>query len=230
MSKIDVSAPPDEAQRRNFVRALLEDVHALERMLEEGWIEEGVRRIGAEQEMFLVDRSYEPANKALQILDRLKSGSYTTELAQFNLEANLEPREFEGKCFSSMQKELDLLVDNARAAAELEHTKIVLCGILPTLSKEHLGLESMTPIPRYLQLNRIMVEQRGGRFQTLIKGTDELQTTHENVMLEACNTSFQLHYQVGAKDFSRLYNLAQVITAPVLAAAVNSPVLLRHRL
>ncbi|MFO1011180.1 MAG: CBS domain-containing protein [Planctomycetota bacterium] len=230
MSKIDVSAPPDEAQRRNFVRALLEDVHALERMLEEGWIEEGVRRIGAEQEMFLVDRSYEPANKALQILDRLKSGSYTTELAQFNLEANLEPREFEGKCFSSMQKELDLLVDNARAAAELEHTKIVLCGILPTLSKEHLGLESMTPIPRYLQLNRIMVEQRGGRFQTLIKGTDELQTTHENVMLEACNTSFQLHYQVGAKEFARLYNLAQVITAPVLAAAVNSPVLLRHRL
>lgn len=230
MSKIDITAPPDDAQRRNFVRALLEDVHALERMLEDGWIEEGVRRIGAEQEMFLVDRSFDPANKALAILDRLQSGSYTTELAQFNLEANLAPLEFSGDCFAKMHAELDRLVDAARAAAELERTKIVLCGILPTLGKEHLGLESMTPIPRYLQLNRIMVEQRGGRFQTLIKGTDELQTTHENVMLEACNTSFQLHYQVGAKEFARLYNLAQVITAPVLAAAVNSPVLLRHRL
>jgi CBS domain-containing protein/gamma-glutamyl:cysteine ligase YbdK (ATP-grasp superfamily) len=230
MSKIDITAPPDDAQRRNFVRALLEDVHALERMLEDGWIEEGVRRIGAEQEMFLVDRSFDPANKALAILDRLQSGSYTTELAQFNLEANLSPLEFTGDCFAGMHAELDRLVDAARAAAEQERTKIVLCGILPTLGKEHLGLDSMTPIPRYLQLNRIMVEQRGGRFQTLIKGTDELQTTHENVMLEACNTSFQLHYQVGAKEFARLYNLAQVITAPVLAAAVNSPVLLRHRL
>lgn len=230
MSKIDVSAPPDDAQRRNFVRALLEDVHALERMLEKGWIEEGVARIGAEQEMFLVDRSYAPANKALQLLERLQSASYTTELAQFNLEANLSPRVFTGACFAEMQSELDQLVDRAREVAEAERTRIVLCGILPTLGKEHLGLDSMTPIPRYLQLNRIMVEQRGGRFQTLIKGTDELQTTHENVMLEACNTSFQLHYQVGAKDFARLYNLAQVITAPVLAAAVNSPVLLRHRL
>jgi len=230
MSKIDITAPPDDAQRRNFVRALLEDVHALERMLAEGWIEEGVRRIGAEQEMFLVDRGYEPSNKALAILERLGSGSYTTELALFNLEANLAPRVLEKKCLSEMQTELDQLVDAARVAAEQERTKIILCGILPTLGKEHLGLDSMTPIPRYLQMNRIMVEQRGGRFQTLIKGTDELQTTHENVMLEACNTSFQLHYQVGAKEYARLYNLAQVVTAPVLAAAVNSPVLLRHRL
>ena len=61
-----------------------------------------------------------------------------------------------------------------RAAAELERTKIVLCGILPTLDKPHLGLESMTPIPRYKQLNDIMVGQRGGHFKAMIKGLDEL--------------------------------------------------------
>jgi CBS domain-containing protein len=49
-------------------------------------------------------------------------------------------------------------------------------------------------------------------------------------MLEACNTSFQVHFQVGAQEFAPLYNLAQAVTAPVLAAAVNSPVLLNHRL
>ncbi len=116
MSKIDITAPPDEAQRRNFVRALLEDVHALERMLEDGWIEEGVRRIGAEQEMFLVDRSYEPANKALQILERLQSGSYTTELAQFNLEANLDPLPFRGDCLSRMERQLLDLMAQVRTA------------------------------------------------------------------------------------------------------------------
>ncbi|MCA9719096.1 MAG: hypothetical protein KC468_30795, partial [Myxococcales bacterium] len=44
------------------------------------------------------------------------------------------------------------------------------------------------------------------------------------------NTSFQIHFQVRPDEFAKLYNVAQAVTAPVLAAAVNSPVLLRHRL
>ena len=35
---------------------------------------------------------------------------------------------------------------------------------------------------------------------------------------------------MGPKEFAPLYNLAQAITAPVLAAAVNSPLLFGHRL
>ena len=46
----EISTLPDDAQRRLFVKRMLEDVRALERMLADGWIESGVRRIGAEQE------------------------------------------------------------------------------------------------------------------------------------------------------------------------------------
>ena len=53
---------------------------------------------------------------------------------------------------------------------------------------------------------------------------------HDNIMMESCNTSFQIHFQVNPKEFATLYNLAQAITAPVLAAAVNSPLLFGHRL
>ncbi len=42
------------------MRSLLDDLRALEMMLEEGRIESGVRRIGAEQEMFLVGRDSAP--------------------------------------------------------------------------------------------------------------------------------------------------------------------------
>ena len=49
-------------------------------------------------------------------------------------------------------------------------------------------------------------------------------------MLEACNTSFQVHLQVPPDQFPRYYNIAQLATAPVLAAAVNSPLLLGKRL
>jgi CBS domain-containing protein/gamma-glutamylcysteine synthetase len=220
----------DDVEMRSFVKALLEDVRALEAMLEGGRLETGVRRIGAEQEIFLVDKKYRPANTALELLQAVDDDRFTTELGLFNLELNLAPHELGGDCLSLMHKELDEGLEKLRAAAAVSDTRLLLCGILPTLEHKHLGLEWMTPNPRYKQLNDTMCALRGGEFKTLIKGVDELQTTHDNVMLEACNTSFQVHFQVGPEEFAHLYNLAQAVTAPVLAAAVNSPVLLQHRL
>ncbi|MFT5290325.1 MAG: CBS domain-containing protein [Planctomycetota bacterium] len=230
MAKENIQAESNNSELRNFMRALLEDVRAVERMIDENLFETGIRRIGAEQEMFLVDRSLRPTNKAQELLKKLDPRYFTTELGQFNLECNLDPQKLEGTCLSDLEGELNRLLGQVRAEAAKMGTSIVLTGILPTLEKEHLGLESMTPVPRYYQLNRVMRELRGGEFRTMIKGRDELQTTHDNVMLEACNTSFQIHFQVGPSEFAKLYNLAQVVTAPVLAAGVNSPVLLRRRL
>ena len=215
---------------RAFVRLLLADLRALERMIDEGRIESGIRRIGAEQEVFLVDDDWQPASTAMEILNRLGPSGFTSELALFNLEANLSPVTFSGNCLSSMHAELDDCLKRAREAARESGSRIVLCGILPTLHQSDLTLENMTPNERYRALNDLMKDLRGGEFQTYIKGLDELQVHHDNVMMEACNTSFQVHFQVAADEFARLYNFAQAVTGPVLAAAVNSPVLLQHRL
>ncbi len=213
------------------MRALLEDVRALEAMLAQpGLFESGVRRVGAEQEMFLVDRAMRPKMSAPKLLEELPDQFFKPELGQFNLEANLSPQEFQGDCLSRMERELTELIAQAQEAALAHGARVVLTGILPTLDKSDLRLDSMMPIPRFHQLNQVMKDLRGGEFRTLIKGLDEFQTTHDNVMLEACNTSFQMHFQVGPEEFAKLYNVAQVVTAPLLAAAVNSPVLLRHRL
>lgn len=225
-----ISEGADKSEMRRFVKSLLADVHALEIMLGQGKIESDIRRIGAEQEMFLVDRAMQPAKLAQLMLQRLTGENFTTELGLFNLEANLSPQVLGGDCFTRMERELRRMLELARNAAALENAQIVLCGILPTLEKQHLTLDYMTPSPRYLAMNRLLAEMRGGKFEFLIKGVDELHTYHENVMLEACTTSFQVHYQVSAPEFARAYNLAQAITAPVLAVAVNSPTLLQHRL
>jgi CBS domain-containing protein/gamma-glutamylcysteine synthetase len=230
MAKAEIRDQTDPESMRAFMRAILEDLRALEKMLAEDWFETGIRRIGAEQEMFLVDRSWRPANKSLALLEELPRSSFTTELGQFNLELNLTPLEFKDDCLARLENELTTRLAEVREVAERHHTRVVLTGILPTLEQQHLGLDSMTPVPRYYQLNQIMRGLRGGEFRTYIKGLDELQSKHDNVMLEAANTSFQLHFQVGPEEFAPLYNVAQVATAPVLAAAVNSPVLLRHRL
>ena len=224
------SSGSENGELRRFMRALLEDIRALERMIEEGRIETGVRRIGAEQEMFLVDASWNPAPRVEEVLSRLDHPQFTYELARFNLEANLSPQVLTGDCLSRMEAELEELLRLAREGAAASGCSILLAGILPTLQQKDLSLENMVQYPRFLTLNRVMTELRGGQFQTFIKGLDELNVSHDNVMMEACNTSFQIHFQVGPDEFANLYNLAQAVTGPVLALAVNSPVLLQHRL
>lgn len=221
----------DDRLVKNFMKHVLSDLRALEQVIAAGKIERGVRRVGAEQEMFLVDDALRPAPVNQEVLDRADDKRMTTELGRFNLEANCSPQAFGGTCLSDMEAELSELVRIARVGANLCGAEILLTGILPTLRQADLNLESMTPNPRYAAMDRSLTRLRGGQgIHVQIKGMDDLDLTHDNVMLEACNTSFQIHFQVGAEEFAKLYNLAQAVSAPVLAAAVNSPLLMGHRL
>ncbi len=230
MGEHDVDTQFDESKSQAFMKALLEDLRALEYMIEAGRLETGVTRIGAEQEMFLVDRNLRPAPISLEVLDHAKDSRLTTEIARFNLEANLTPLTLTGRCFSLMEEELKELLGLVRRSAATFDADVLLSGILPTLQKSDLTLENLTPLPRYDALNRGVIGLRGGPLSIHIKGLDELQITHDNVMMESCNTSFQVHFQTSPAEFSCAYNMAQAITAPVLAAAVNSPLLFGHRL
>lgn len=215
---------------RAFTRALLRDLHAMERLLAEGKIESGIRRFGAEQEMFLVDEAWRPAPVAVDVLEDLGDEIFTTELARFNLEANMSPRVLEGTCFSDMLAEIDGLVRRVRDVARRRDCEVVLTGILPTLTKADLSLDNITPKARYYALNEAMRKASGGAFKLRMRGTDELIIEHDSVMLESCNTSCQVHLQVSAEEFAHFYNVAQAVTGPVLAASVNSPLLFGRRL
>ncbi len=230
MGEHDVDKRASDEALRAFTTALLQDVRALERMLDDGLIETGARRVGAEQEMFLVNDGFRPAPKAMEALEIIDDPRFTTELARFNLEANLPVYEFQGSFLRDMEAELRELLEGALEKIEPIGAKILLTGILPTLRLSDLGLDNMCPIPRYFALNEAMVKMRGDGFETRIKGIDDLYAQHDNVMLESCNTSFQLHFQTNPDEFAFLYNVAQFITPPLLAAAVNSPLLLGKRL
>jgi CBS domain-containing protein/gamma-glutamyl:cysteine ligase YbdK (ATP-grasp superfamily) len=230
MGEHNVDQQFDEKKSQAFMKALLEDLHALEYMIASGLLESGVSRIGAEQEMFLVDRNMRPAPISLEVLDQAKDSRLTTEIARFNLEANLTPLLLTGRCFQQIENELNKLLSVVRNSAATFGADVLLSGILPTLQKSDLTLENLAPIPRYSQLNEGVIRLRGGPFSIHIKGLDELQITHDNIMMESCNTSFQVHFQTSPGEFASHYNTAQMITAPVLAAAVNSPLLFGHRL
>lgn len=225
-----VSRFTDAHQKRAFTRHLLNDIRALEWLLENDKIEKGIHRIGAEQELVIVGNDFRPAHKNIEILKRLKGEHFTTEIAKFNLEINLDPQVFEAGCLTKMEAQLREMLLKTREAADLEEAKILLTGILPTIKKEHLHFEHMTPNERYKALNEAMHTQKGEDFSLYIIGLDELKTTHPNILFEACNTSFQVHLQLDADEFTERYNWSQLIAAPVLAASANSPVLMGKRL
>lgn len=230
MGEHNVTQHVDEKKSQAFMKALLEDLSLLAWMLESGCIERGVTRIGAEQEMFLIDRQLRPAPVSLAILEQAKDARLTTEIARFNLEANLTPLKLENDCFSRMEQELIELVELARKSAATQGADVLLAGILPTLQKSDLTLDNLTPVARYHELDRGVIGLRGGPLSIHIKGLDELHLTHDNIMMESCNTSFQVHFQSNATEFANHYNVAQAITGPVLAASVNSPLLFGQRL
>ena len=230
MGDQDVRQQSKSDELRYFLKFLLKDVRALEYMFDHNLFETGVRRIGAEQELFLVDKDWRPALLALKVLETVSDEHFTPELAQFNLEFNLDPQLFGGSCLSDMQRQIDALLVKARQAARDCGGEVVLTGILPTLNKSDLELEAMTPNPRYFALNEAMTRLRGGEYEFDIKGTDELHLHHDSIMVEACNTSFQVHFQVDPDEFAVLYNAAQAAAGPVLAAAANSPLLFGKRL
>ena len=217
--------------RRRFMRAVLNDLRALERMHKDGAFERGVSRIGAEQELFLVDDAYHPAPGALRILERAQDPHFTTELGLFNLELNADPQPFAGGGLRAMEAQLSELLAKVRATGAPMGLQPVLAGILPTIGKSDLDLRNMVPNPRYMSLNLAMNEARGGAYDFSIKGIDELVVRHDSVMVEACNASFQVHLQLAEPEkFAHHYNLAQLLLAPVLAAGVNSPILFGRRL
>ena len=199
-------------------------------MLAKGLVEKNISRIGAEQEFCLVNSNWRPSKDAGIILDAVNDPHFTTELARYNIEINLDPFDLTSDCFTQLEAQLMELLEKARRCGDERNIKTVLTGILPTISKVELEMDYMTPNPRYADLNDRMKELRGDDFELNIRGVDELNIVHDSVLFEACNTSFQMHLQIDPDDFIQSYNWSQAISGLVLGLASNSPLLLGREL
>jgi CBS domain-containing protein len=220
----------DEISRSRFVKHLLDDIRALEILLRKGMIENDIIRIGAEQEFCLVNANWRPSKNAAQVLSRVADKHFTHEIAKFNLEINLDPEVLQANCFSLMETKLRQFLKKASLAANKHDTKLVLTGILPTISLNELSLDFMTPSRRYELINDAVKNIRKQNLELHIRGVDELSVHHDSVLFEACNTSFQLHLQIPPEDFVASYNWAQAISGPMLGICANSPLLMGREL
>ena len=219
-----------EEERQVFMKHLLSDIRAFETMLAEDHFEKDIQRIGAEQEMVLVDEKFSPALIGPEIHRALDKDFITTEYARFNLEINLSPLTFGGACLSEMKQELMDKLQLVADEAKKHRAQLILTGILPTIREADTDPVAMTPEPRYQALLENVNQRRGAQYEFNIKGVDELITRKNPSTFGGCMTSFQVHLQVNPNDLADQYNWAQMITAPTLACATNSPVFLGRRL
>ncbi len=220
----------DDRDYALFRERLQQNLSELGRLLDRPGFGAGPVTIGAELELFLVDGGAQPLPLNQPIRAEAADPRITVEIDRFNLELNASPTPLAGRPFTVLADELAMLLARVGDAAAAHQGRIALIGLLPTLTRTHLGADVVTDAARYRALGCGLQRLRRGPIQIRIAGAEPLELTSEHIALEGANTSFQIHLRVAPPDFTRVYNAAQLAAAPALAVAGNSPTFLGHRL
>jgi hypothetical protein len=215
---------------RRFEARLGHCLEALRELLSQPDFGVGDPSIGAELEVALVDESARPLPLNVEILQETLDPRMTVELNRFNLECNLRHTDLAGTPFAALRVEFEGALEELRRAAAVHAGRPVMVGILPTVQERDLHPSVMTDTARYRALAFALREARHAPFDLDIAGEDPLHTHCDGVTFEGAATSLQIHLRVSPERFTDLFNAIQLATAPVLAAAGNSPTFIGHRL
>ena len=216
----------NDADFEQYQHRLNDEMDLLRELFENHVFESKHEVAGYELEAWLVDQSTQPAPINQAFISKLSNPLVVHELSRFNVELNSEPHELSGEVLSLMQAELSELWLQCDEAASSFDSRLAMIGTLPVLDDSHLTIANMSEVERYRALNEQVLKLRHGKPIKLdIIGRDHLQSSHLDVMLEAAATSFQIHLQMQPENAVRCYNASVLASAPLLAAAANSPIL-----
>ncbi len=211
---------------REFESRLREETRILTEWFDDDYFETEKMKCGFELEACLLTDDFSPAPVNEDFLKKVDNPLVVPELSKFNFEINSTPHPLEGNILSKLEEELFRVWRICEIRAEEIGSKLLTIGILPTLCDEVLTIDNMSSLNRYSALNQQVLRLRGGRpLELKIEGRDFLHVQHQDVMLESAATSLQIHCQVTSDEAARHYNLSQILSAPMVAAAANSPYL-----
>jgi hypothetical protein len=210
----------DRKRYREKVKRCL-DVFA--RMLAEARFDADRRSIGLEIELNITEETGEPAMANQHVLEMIADPDWQTELAQFNIEINIPPRSLADGVLSELETAVRASLNHAEAGARKAHARLVMVGILPTLTEDLLNGSALSANPRYALLNEQIFAARGEDLHLAIDGVERLSVYADTIAPEAACTSVQLHQLVDPGAFARHWNAAQCVAGIQLAVGANSP-------
>ncbi|HEY8826325.1 MAG TPA: glutamate--cysteine ligase [Jatrophihabitantaceae bacterium] len=210
----------DRRRYREKVRRCL-DVFA--RMLTESHFDFERPLTGLEIEFNLVDDDQNPAMRNAEVLNAIANDDFQTELGQFNIEINVAPRSLAGASVDELERELRASLNDAEQRSQGLGAHIVMIGMLPTLTPEHLTADAISANPRYALINEQVFAARGEDLHISIDGPERLSTYADTIAPEAACTSVQFHLQVSPQGYADTWNAAQCLGGVQLALGANSP-------
>ncbi|OKK03230.1 glutamate--cysteine ligase [Streptomyces sp. CB03234] len=220
----------DLSDRQKYRRKLQECLTGLERLLADKRFDRPRNLVGLEIELNLAGPDGMPRMMNAEVLERIASRDFQTELGMFNLEVNIAPHRLGGRVFDQLAEELRTGLAYAHRKAQEVDAGIVMIGILPTLSQDDLVSGNLSDVDRYRLLNDEIVAARGEDFTLDIDGVERLSSTASSIVPEAACTSVQLHLQVTPERFADVWNAAQAIAAVQIAVGANAPFLFGREL
>ncbi|MGA5411929.1 glutamate--cysteine ligase [Streptomyces lavendulocolor] len=220
----------DLSDRQRYRRKLQECLTGLERLLADKRFDRPRNLVGLEIELNLAGADGMPRMMNAEVLERIASRDFQTELGMFNLEVNIAPHRLGGRVFDQLAEELRTGLAYAHRKAQEVDAGIVMIGILPTLSQDDLVSGNLSDVDRYRLLNDEIVTARGEDFTLDIEGVERLSCTASSIVPEAACTSVQLHLQVTPERFADVWNAAQAVAAVQIAVGANAPFLFGREL
>lgn len=215
----------DLSDRQKYRRKLQQCLEGLGRLLAEKRFDRPKNLMGLEIELNLAGADGMPRMMNAEVLERIASQDFQTELGMFNLEVNIVPHRLGGRVLDQLAEELRTGLGYAHRKATEIGSGIVMIGILPTLTQQDLVSANLSDVDRYMLLNDQIVAARGEDFILDIDGVERLTCTSTSIAPEAACTSVQLHLQVTPGRFADVWNAAQAVAAVQIAVGANSPFL-----
>jgi gamma-glutamyl:cysteine ligase YbdK (ATP-grasp superfamily) len=213
----------DLAARQRFRDRVHACLEALTRLLDEDRFDGPRDLVGLEVELCLADADGVPRMVNDEVLKRMATRDFQSELGQFTLELNSPPRRLFGRVFDDLAEELRVAFGYAdRMAAEFG-ARLVMTGVLPTISAEEMVPGSLSAGDRYTLLNDQIMAARGERIRLDISGVETLTRSFDSIAAEAACTSVQFHLQVTPARFADTWNAAQAVAAAQIAVGANAP-------
>ncbi|MGH3313101.1 MAG: glutamate--cysteine ligase [Streptomyces sp.] len=220
----------DLSDRHRYRHKLRRCLDALRVLLDERRFERPRNLMGLEIELNLADGDGLPRMMNVEVLRRIGSQDFQTELGQFNLEVNIVPHPLSGRVLDQLAEELRTGLGYADRQARAAGAGIVMIGILPTLTDDDLVSKNLTAVDRYRLLNDQIMASRGEEVVLDISGVERLTRTSGSIAPEAACTSAQLHLQVTPDRFADVWNASQAVSAVQIAMGANSPFLFGREL
>ncbi|WP_446040932.1 glutamate--cysteine ligase [Streptomyces sp. SID1121] len=209
-----------------FAARLRASLGLLDELLSSPGFGDEERTIGAELEMFLVTPDGVPVPRNEEVRATAADPRLVLEVNRYNLEANLTPVPLRSRPFAALHEEATALLDVVREAGAGYGAEPYCSGILPTLRPRDLTRRNVSARRRYALLDDALGRERRG---LRVTGEQRYRMRSDTICAQGAASSWQVHLTVRPEEFTRVHNAAQLMTAPVLAVAANSPLLMGRR-